>query len=165
MKIIPSEKIEFNTTLSISEVNNELRKNIQPKRGVRLGFSKKENDKIFEGNHSNRKFDIQRVIYHRNSFLPQIKGTYKSSINGTKIIAELKLHGFVVVFMTFWLSGVSLALIVTIFGIVLQGTNPIAAIIPLIMLAFGFGLGHYGFNMEKENSINELKKVLKVIPK
>src|SRR5690606_30890891 len=83
MKIIPSEKIEFNTTLSITEVDNEVRKNIQPKRGIRIGFSKKENDKVFEGNHSNGKFEVQRVIYHRNSFLPQIKGTYQSSVNGT----------------------------------------------------------------------------------
>lgn len=163
MKIIPSEKIEFNTALSITEVNNELRKNIQPKRGIRFGFSKKENDKVFEGNHSNGKFEVQRVIYHRNSFLPQIKGTYQSSVNGTKVTAELKLHGFVVVFMTFWLSGVSLALIATIFGIITQGTNPIAVIIPIIMLAFGFGLGHFGFNMEKEKSIRELKKIFKRI--
>ncbi|WP_428740472.1 hypothetical protein [Tenacibaculum sp.] len=161
MKIIPSEKVEFKTTLSVTEVDNKLRENIQPKRGGRLGFSKKEKDKVFEGNHTNRKFEIQRVIYHRNSFLPQIKGSYQSTVNGTKVIAELKLHGFVVVFMIFWLSGVSLALIATIIGIITQETNPIAIIIPLIMLAFGFGLSHYGFYMEKEKSINELKKVLK----
>lgn len=161
MKIIPSEKIEFNTTLSITEVDNELRKNIQPKKSIRIGISKKENDKVFEGNHSNGKFEIQRVIYHRNSFLPQIKGTYQSSVNGTKVIAELKLHRFIVVFMTFWLSGVSLGLIAIIFGIIVQGTNPIVVLIPIIMLTFGFGVGHFGFNMEKDKSISELKKILK----
>lgn len=160
MKIIPSEKLELRTTLSTSELERQLRENIQPKRGVRLRFSKKPSDKIFEGTYSNGKFDIQRVIYHRNSFLPQIAGTYQRTTNGTKVFAELKIHGFVVAFLVFWLSAVSLALVATIFGIINQGTNPIFGIVPLIMLAFGIGLGHFGFNMEKEKSIMELKKVL-----
>jgi hypothetical protein len=159
MKIIPSEKLEFNTTHSIIEVENKLKENIQPKRGVRFGFSKRENDKVFEGNYSNGKFNFQRVIYHRNSFLPQINGTYRNTSGGTKIIAELKIHGVVVVFLVFWLCGVSLALIATVLGIIKQGTNPMFIIVPLIMLAFGVGLGHFGFNMEKEKSISELEKI------
>ena len=107
-----------------------------------------------------RKHQLVVLIKHDDKNLTV---TYQSSVNGTKVTAELKLHGFVVVFMTFWLSGVSLALIATIFGIITQGTNPIAVIIPIIMLAFGFGLGHFGFNMEKEKSIRELKKIFKRI--
>jgi hypothetical protein len=47
-----------------------------------------------------------------------------------------------------------------IIGVVNQGTNPFLLIFPLIMIAFGIGLVHYGFNSEREKSINDLKRIL-----
>tara|TARA_A100000171_G_C2106164_1_gene132431 strand:- start:588 stop:1109 length:522 start_codon:yes stop_codon:yes gene_type:complete len=160
MKIIPSEKIELTTGLSNQEVRKILRDNIRPKRGFRIGFNRPKDDKLFEGFFERDRFEIQRIIKGKNSFIPQIKGRIQTDINGTKLIADLKIHGFVIVFMTFWLVFVFLALIATIVGISTQGTNPLALIVPLIMMAFGIGLVHYGFNSEKDKSINDLNRIL-----
>lgn len=160
LKIIPSNKVEIITTLSNQEVRKILTENIQPKKGFTFSFYKSKEHKLFEGVFDSDKFEIQRVITGRNSFLPQIKGYIRPNSNGTKLIADLKLHTFVIVFMSFWLSGVSFGLIVTIIGILKQGTNPFLVVFPLIMLAFGIGLVHYGFNSEEEKSINDLKRIL-----
>lgn len=160
MKIIPSNKIEITTVLSNQEVRKVLMENIRPKKGLTIGLRKPKDDKLFEGFFKQNRFEIQRIITERNSFLPQIKGQIQPNIHGTKLVANLKVNTFVIVFMTFWLGGISLALVATVVGILKQGTNPFFAIVPLIMIAFGIGLVHFGFNSEKEKSINDLKRIL-----
>ena len=160
MKIIPSDKIEILTTLSNQEVRKILAENIRPKKRLRIGFNKSKEKELFEGNIEQNRFKIQRIITGRNSFLPQIKGQIQSNINGTKLVADLKVHTSVIVFMIFWLSFVGLAFILGIVGVINQGTNPLFLIVPLIMIAFGIGLTNYGFNSQKEKSINDLKKIL-----
>tara|TARA_R110000744_G_scaffold141026_1_gene252369 strand:+ start:961 stop:1458 length:498 start_codon:yes stop_codon:yes gene_type:complete len=160
MKIIPSEKIELATGLSKQEVRKILQENIRPKKGLTIGFNKPKDDKLFEGIFEQDKFEIQRIIKGRNSFLPQIKGQIQTDINGTKLILDLKIKGFVIIFLIFWLGFVSLALIGTLVGISAQGTNPLALIFPLIMIAFGIGLAYFGFNNEKDKSINDLRQIL-----
>ena len=160
MKIIPSDRIEIISHLSKTEVEKRRRENIQPKRGLELRLIRPKNQKAFEGTLFGNNFQVQRVINGKNSFLPQIKGTFNESTNGTKILMDLKIHGFVIGFMAFWLGGVVLALVGTIYGIVTQGTNPLFAIAPLIMFAFGIGLAYFGFNSEKEKSISEMKRIV-----
>lgn len=161
MKLIPTADIELLTSFSQEEVENILKENIGPKRGIELRFSKPKIEKPFEGYFANGQFEIQRAINYKNSFLPRIKGSIKESMNGTKVIAKLQMHGFVVAFMAVWLGGISLALIGSIYAIVSHEANPTVAIIPSIMLAFGIGLVYFGFNTEKVKSINELKIMLK----
>ncbi|MBC9797860.1 hypothetical protein [Sinomicrobium weinanense] len=160
MKIIPSEKIEITTELSNQEVRKILMDNIRPKKGLTIRFNKSRDKELFEGNFIQDKFEIQRIISGRNSFLPQIKGQIQSNINGTKLVADLKVHTFVIVFMIFWLTFISFAFVMVIIGVINQGTNPLLLIFPLIMIAFGIGLIHFGFNKEKENSINDLKRII-----
>ena len=160
MKIIPSEKLELTTGFSNQEVRKILRENIRPKKGLTFGFNKPKDDKLFEGIFEQDKFEIQRIIKGRNSFLPQIKGQIQTHINGTKLIIDLKIKGFVIIFMIFWLGFVSLALIGGIVGVLTQGTNPLTLILPLIMIAFGIGLVYFGFNNEKDKSINDLRRIL-----
>ena len=62
--------------------------------------------------------------------------------------------------MVFWMVGVGFAFVMGIIGVINQGTNPILLIFPLIMIVFGIGLVHYGFNSEKEKSINDFKRIL-----
>lgn len=73
---------------------------------------------------------------------------------------DLKIHRFVIVFMAFWLGGVGLGLVGTIYGILRQETNPLFAVVPLVMLAFGIGLAFFGFNSEKEKSIAKIKQMV-----
>ncbi|MFD2697808.1 hypothetical protein ACFSQ0_07370 [Mesonia sediminis] len=160
MKIIPSDKIEIITTLSNQEVRKILAENIRPKKGLKIGFDKSHKKELFEGNFEQDRFEIQRIITGRNSFLPQIKGKIQPNINGTKLVADLKVHTFVIVFMLFWLTFVGFAFIMGIIGVINQGTNPILLIFPLIMIGFGIGLVHYGYNSQKDKSITDLEKII-----
>ena len=160
MKIFPSDRVELISSLSKEEVEKKLRENIQPKRGIELRLTRPKNQKAFEGTLFGDSFQIQRVIHGRNSFLPQINGTLKEGANGTKILMDLKIHGFVIVFLAFWLGGVGLTLIGAIYAMVTQGVKPVFVVVPLVMFAFGVGLAYFGFNTEKEKSISELKKIV-----
>lgn len=76
------------------------------------------------------------------------------------LVEDLKVHTFVIVFMIFWLTFVGFAFIMGIVGVINQGTNPILLIFPLIMIGFGFGIVHYGFNSQKDKSIIGLKRII-----
>ena len=160
MKLIPSDKIEIISPYSKSELEGRLKENIQPKRGIELRLSKPKNQKTFEGILTQSGFKIQRVITGKNSFLPQIEGTIQEGLNGTKIKIDLTIHRFVVVFMAIWLGLIGFFLIGTIYGIITQDTNPMLAFMPLIMIAFGIGMVHFGYGSEKKKSIDELKRIL-----
>ena len=160
MKLIPSENIELKTELSNQEVRKILHEYIRPKKESRFGFKNQKEDKLFEGTFEMDEFKIQRIIRGRNSFLPQIKGKIQSDFNGTRLTAVLKVHSFSIIFMIFGLTFIGFAFIMGIIGVINQATNPILLIFPLIMIAFGIGLVHFGFNKEKENSINDLKRII-----
>jgi hypothetical protein len=160
MKIIPRENIEFITDYTFDEIRKILIENVEPKKGVRLNFNKTENDKIFEGKINSDNFVIQKVIYYRNSFLPQIYGKWESINNESKVTIRLKLHNFTYIFAMIWITFVSIAFIFTLIGILEQGTNPIFGIVPVLMIIFGILLFNYGFEKEKKNSISDLKRIL-----
>ena len=160
MKLIPKAKAEIISPLSKSEVENKLRENIQTTRGIGLSRSYQKNHKPFRGTMEGNTFRIQRIISGKNSFLPQIAGTVSESANGTKILMELKIHVFVVVFMTLWMGGVTLGLVAGLYGMTTQGTNPFYILGPIALLAFAFGMAYYGFNSEKEKAITELKRIV-----
>lgn len=158
MKIFPSDKIEITTSLSLEEVRTILTNNIRQKTGVIFGSNNSKNTKLFEGSFEQDRFEIQRVITGRNSFLPQIKMAISDpSMNGTKLIADLTIHKFVIGFMVVWFSLVTISLI---FGSTSLQTNPIFLLVPLIMIAFGIVLVKFGYNIQKNKSISDLKMIL-----
>ncbi|WP_072403790.1 hypothetical protein [Flaviramulus basaltis] len=161
MKIIPSKEIELFTSLSKEEVEKILTNNIQAKKGIEFKLNRPTNQKSFEGSFSKDRFDIQRVINYRNSFRPQITGKIVHRNGGTKIIAELKMHGFIIAFMIFWLGGVSLASIGAIYSMITNGVDGFYSVIPIIMLLFGGSIVYFGFKYEADKSINELKRIFK----
>ena len=162
MKIFPSEKIELTTNLTNQEVRSVLRAHIRPKKIFRIGFNKKKGNKLFEGNFEQDRFEIQRIIIGRNSFIPQINGQIRPYNRGTKLIASLKINKLVSIFMIFWLSGVSLALISILVGAFMNETPFFVVLFPLFMLAFGLGLIQYGFKRGSKSSINDLKQILEI---
>lgn len=161
MKIIPSQKTELITELSIQEVRDVLREHIQPKKGFSIGLPQQRNKKVFEGFFESDQFQIRKVSDRNNSFSPQIHGHIKTDLNNTKLIINFRVHGFVLAFIFLWIGLVFMAFITTIIGVVTQEGNPLLALIPLLMIVFAIGLTHFGFNSGKENAIRSLKKVLK----
>ncbi|WP_040278561.1 hypothetical protein [Psychroserpens damuponensis] len=157
MKLIPSETIEIKSSLSIDQIRELLAHNIEPK--MKFKFSK--NHKIFEGFIEQDTFEIQRIIRGRNSFKPYIKGDIKSHNNGTLLSASLKMNHFVITFILIWLGMVCFGFFVSIYAVLRQDLNPIAAFGPLIMIVFAYGLMNYGFDSEKKKGIEALETLLK----
>ncbi|MFB9056773.1 hypothetical protein ACFFU9_08465 [Mariniflexile ostreae] len=162
MKIIPSEKIVLKTELSNQEVRKVLAENIQLKKKTLFGFTRLNEEKPFEGVFKHDTFKIQRLIKGRNSFVPTIKGEIQSDFNETKIIVTLNIPKSTLIFIIYWLTFVGFVFIMGLTGMATQGTNAGLLILPLLMGVFAIILTHYGFNSQKEKSINDLKKILDI---
>ncbi len=159
MKIFPKDDIEITTELSVAQVQEILSANIQPAKKFTFGFSH-YTDEPFTGFIEDNTFEIERVIIGRNSSVPQIKGQIQAAKKGSKIIMQLRLHRFVPAFMTFWLGGVFCGVLGILIGALTQGTNPLFIVFPLLMMMFVIVVVHYGFNSEKEKSIDDLCRIL-----
>jgi len=73
---LPFEFFYIVTNLKPEEVQARLEKEIAPLRGFNLKYLFESDPNFyFKGYSVNGTFEIQRIISHRNSFLPQIKGT------------------------------------------------------------------------------------------
>lgn|SRR5690554_5588567 len=161
MKIIPSDKIDMTTTLSIEEVRKIVRNNILPKKVLKNRYKLPENREPFEGSFEQDCFEIQRIVIGRNSFVPEIKGKIYPNSNGTKLMANLKISSFVIAFLILWTSLVIFFFIIGIMLVTFKGKSPLFLIIPLGMMLFMFVLMHLVFSREKDKTIKELKRLLK----
>lgn len=125
-----------------------------------MRFEYPNNKELFEGVFEQDRFEIQRIVIGRNSFVPQIKGQIQTEVNGTKLTADLKISSFVMTFMILWTSFAFLFLIIGIMFFI-KDDELLFAIVPLGMILFMFVIMHFGFKQEKNNSINDLKRILK----
>lgn len=160
MKLIPSKKVLLVSPLSEEQVKGILKDVISPKKRSLFNLKEAKNNTFFEGFIVDNQFQIQRIITYRNSFLPQIKGQFKSSSNGTVISLNLKVQAFVLVFMSIWFSMVSVAFVATFIGVLTQNVQPFAILVPLFMLVVAFALVHFGFSKEEGKAILELRRIL-----
>ena len=146
MKLLPYDKFEIKTSLTLEETITALKAQVEPRKWLRW-FSR--DHAIFEGDVSRDGFKIMRIIHYRNSFMPVIKGTFKQSQNGINGIIKIGLHPFVIAFMCIWFGGVIFGLFAIVAGL---ASNKIALsaplLIPLGMLFFGWAMVAGGFWFE-----------------
>lgn len=157
MKLIPSEKIEMKTDLSIQEVRDILTNNIRPKKKIFLSFTREKEDKLFEGTFKNDEFKLQRIVIGKKSFAPQIIGKIQGDTEDTKLTMDMKLRFSTILFLIYAIGFVCFAFIMGLIGVLNQETNPILLIFPFVMLVFIIGLVQYSFSNEKEKSIQVMK--------
>ncbi len=149
MKFLPFENITLHTQLPGREVLKRLSQNLEPLDLFPSRFNRTR--KLFEGEiKPNNEFDIRRVIWYKNGFLPRITGKITEEETSTAIKLKLRLHVFPRVFMTFFCSIVFLVLLVGIANLLSSKTleEPGALIGPLIMLILGYGMTIGGFKYE-----------------
>lgn len=153
MKYLPIEHITYKTKLSSEEVSKKIEEVIEPKKTVRINnIFKKRNHKPYEGYIHENTFNIKRIINHRNSFLPIINGTIKQNSNETTIRVKMKLHTFVIVFMSIWLG---LTGIVFLLLLIKTGAN-FLVLVPGIMLILGYLLMIISFKWESRKTKKQL---------
>jgi len=152
MKFLPFENITYHTQLPGYEVIKRLSDNLEPRKIFSFGFNRDR--KKYEGNIERNKFNINRVIYYKNSFRPTITGKLSEDETGTTIKVKMRLHIFVGIFMTVWLGGVFLGLLAG-----LTAGDPVFMLVPFIMLLFGYGLTTGAFKYESIRAKKHLAEI------
>ncbi len=160
---IPYDEFELTLNLNNNDVFKKLQEEIETdyyKRKKNVITGSFESKKQFEGTIDPNKFEINRLISNRNSFLPNIKAQIiPLDENTTLIKGNQKVEIGVIIFSIIWFLGASFAFIVTIaFSIINKEFDP-RIFIPLIVLLAGYGLIMGIFIVERNNTRDFFKKV------
>jgi hypothetical protein len=158
-KYLPVEYVIYKTKLSIEQTIQKLADNIEAEKSFGFGALNYSYSKPYIGKITGNRFEIERAISYRNSFLPQIKGEIYSEFDGTKIKVDMKPHLFVLFFMTLWFGGVFIGCIATTFAFFTKEFTPFV-LIPYGMLIFGITLFYGSFKIESSISKKDLLKIL-----
>ncbi|MBA3534031.1 MAG: hypothetical protein H0T73_19090 [Ardenticatenales bacterium] len=111
MRLLPSDSFTIETTATIPQLMEALQEHVEPKKILRWGWSA---HKLFEGQVTEQGFNISRIIHYRNSFKPNIRGSFEAyassgnlfeaGVTGTNIKIEQKLSSFVLLFLVVWVG-------------------------------------------------------------
>ena len=153
MNLLPFEKIQYKTDLKLEEITRLLKNEVQP----RQTFSLKHvfnNDfvKPYYGYIEANCFKICRRINYKNSFNPIIEGKIEDTNLGSIVRLKIRPRTFTTVFMTFWCITISLFFFVTLIHQLASSSFSYEILMPLGMLAFGYGMTLFGFNHEAKKS-------------
>jgi WD40 repeat protein len=100
MQLLPYNTFSIHTREPLEDVIEKLDAHIEAPKAFRWSFSR--NHAPYAGTISSSGFECHRIIHYRNSFLPNIRGRFEPSSEGTVIRVTLKLHPFVTAFLVFW---------------------------------------------------------------
>ena len=156
-KFLLSENILYKTKLTKEQAINKLADNIEEDKSTFLAIYN-DYSKPYIGVVNKYKFEIEKVITYRNSFLPIITGEVFSNAEGTEIKVNMQLHSFVLVFMMIWLGGASFACLTSLY-LMFNGEFSLGIFVPFGMLLFGILLSFGGFRTESKNGIEDLKQI------
>ncbi|MGC4006343.1 MAG: hypothetical protein QM811_25770 [Pirellulales bacterium] len=161
MRYLPYDAFTLDTDLAPGVVVERLRAVVEPYRVFRFGGYSKP----FQGYVEPDEFAFSRVIEYRNSFLPRITGRIVARANGTTLDVRVAMHPFVTVFLIVWLSGVTIAFLVTCVVAVQRHETAWTMLIPLGMLLFGYGLAMGGFWSEARGTPRTIQAILNDAPR
>ena len=161
MKLLPYEKFHFITRFKPEEIQQRLERNIEPDKPFSIkDIFKRESAFYFNGFATNAFFEIKRLIFYRNSFLPRVKGLIESGLNGSRVEIKMYMHLLVTLFMCIWLGGVTFGCITLTANMIRDGNFEAAIIIPYIMFLLGYGVMMWGF---KSESVKAKEKLLELL--
>ena len=159
MTFMPFVKVKYRTNLPMDDVLKKLDSVIEPKKNTVFGglsYTKAFSGELFDDN-----FIITRNIVYRNSFLPVIKGKIYCENGNTIIEMFLRLHLFVIVFLSIWLSIPFMLICLVLFNLIVKQTGSLNSIImPMILFLFGCFVMIGGFNYENAKAQNIIKELL-----
>ncbi|MEQ8462448.1 WD40 repeat domain-containing protein [Coleofasciculus sp. E1-EBD-02] len=100
MQLLPYSSLTLKSNEPLPDVINKLNAHIEAPKTFRWTFSR--NHAPYAGRISSDGFEVRRIIHHRNSFLPTIRGRFESGSQGTVIRITMRLHPLVIGFLVFW---------------------------------------------------------------
>ncbi|MFN4152253.1 MAG: hypothetical protein ACK4IX_15025 [Candidatus Sericytochromatia bacterium] len=161
IKYLPVENVVYKTELKEDEVIRRLSDSIEAEKNFRFRIFVSSSSKPYEGKINSNKFEIKRIINYRNSFLPRIKGEISKESDKTIIKVKMKLHPFLVSFLSIWFISIGFVTIILLLQLFINATfNPLT-LIPFIMLMFAYVLTMFGFKFESNRSKKDLQKIFK----
>lgn len=151
MFLLPSEKFNLKTHLSLEEAKQRLSDVIESPRNIRLTESPSASPPAqrYQGKITENKFKIHEIIYTRNSFLPIIEGKIFPQNIGSLIIIKMRMHHVVNFFMFLWLSSTGILSVLSIIGIIFKDIGfAIFAFIFLTLFIFTYFLNKLVFKTQ-----------------
>lgn len=118
MRLVPSRQFSIETPLAPQEVYEQLNEATEPLRAFRSPSPASS----FLGEVGTSTFLLMHALGYRNSFAPQLRGSFSSGMSGSIIDVRLRLHPFVDVFVGIWLSGAA-AFFVVLMGAAAFGAS------------------------------------------
>ncbi len=115
------------------------------------GFTE-ANYQYYDGFIDGTYFELTRIIHHRNSFLPTIRGKIEPTGNGATIDIKMRISPFVIGFMVLWMGMVFLGFVALVVNSILNGIFDPSILVPLGMFLFGYGLTIGAFSIESSKS-------------
>jgi hypothetical protein len=100
VRFLPYDAFTLQTADPLPIVLQRMATQIEPSKPIRWQFS--GNHLPYEGTLSETGFQISRIIHHRNSFLPVIRGRFEPTSSGTIVRITMRLHPYVIAFLGFW---------------------------------------------------------------
>ncbi len=161
MRFLPFENFYITTSLKPDEVQERLRQEVEPVQGFSFkNIFSASSGAYFSGYVAIGAFEFKRLIYYRNSFLPVIKGTTETWLNGSRVHVKMRMEIAVIVFMCLWLGGVGIAGLAFFVNNISNHEFDAASLIPLGMFIFGYLLATGGFKFESIKAKNKLLELL-----
>lgn len=143
-KLLPYRRLEFHGPLSPPELSRRIAAAVEPKRWIRLRAPTGQ----FEGIVTESSFEVQRIIWYRNSFLPRVKGTIDAGPRGSRVTVVMSLQPLVLIFVVIWL-GAAVAIEGVFLARAVVGGVPLSALlVPALMFLFGWALTSGAFAVE-----------------
>ena len=155
-RLLPYRTFTIESPLELTVAEARLRNAIQPTRW----YVSSPRTAPFEGVLDASRFDLQRVIQGRNSFLPVVRGEVESTPAGVRLVGTMRLHAVVIAFMTVWFGGVLVGCIAALKSIASGEGFKASQLAPLGFLAFGIALVLGGFLPETHKALRELASIV-----
>lgn len=139
------KKFTINSPLSQEEAVRKLSEVVDPIRTSSVWFETR--NQFFEGWVSKDQFQITRIIWYRNSFLPIIYGRFSPTETGVKIRIVMTLHPIILLFTANFVLALGAFVLPGLYRLITTTatlgdflTKPMAIIL-LVYVAFTFAFG------------------------
>jgi hypothetical protein len=160
MTFLPYDKIDLTTRLTDKQIVSKLKSITDT--DTKFSFKKlfKSNDKSYFGTITDESFEIKRIIYYKNSFLPILFGSFQKTINGSTISIKMRMHMAV----NIGLSIICSFLLFFSIGFLLytdkSDEKEITRFIPLIMFSIIYVLVMFFYKLESKKAQRDLIELL-----
>lgn len=148
---IPYAKYEIKSDLNIIEIQERIADQISTQSRVKKLFH--DNKKKFRGKVDPNGFKLRRILDHRNSWNPTLKGQFIELEQGTLIKLKVSIHPIILVFSLLFIAFISF-----------QGLTSInsleEAFLPIGLLFFLYVFTFFGFNLATEPAVDAIYKTI-----